>query len=138
MKRPLFAICILGFAAVVMAQAKPFAAWALRPKQAAGYSVEVWRNANDRQRFAWRLVAPDGNVVAAMPQPVVPPGYVVNHGECRVAGVLRHDVLALVKHRSKVEWSGDIRAVWIASPEAKAFSPRSPAGVVCRNEGYGV
>lgn len=92
----------------------------------------------DGNVFVWRLVSSRGVLLAEMEQPVVPSGYTVNYGECKVNGVLRQDVIAIVRHTQRREWSSDLRGFWFADGKAKAFIKAQPKQVMCRNEGYGV
>ena len=137
-KRALVLIVTAEISLGVTAQDKPFAAWVLDPTKSSGTSIEVWPDQENPKTFAWRIVAPNGDLLATMKQPEVPRGLAVNFGQCKVAGVLRDDIFALVKHHKAKEWSLDVRSGWVADPGVKAFVPRIPKGVVCRNEGYGV
>lgn len=138
MKRALLAILTFGFSLSILAQGKPFAGWLLNPSRPGGASIEVWADPANPKNFTWRLVAAGGALLAEMKQPDVPRGLTVNLGQCKVSGLLRQDVLALVKHRKGEEWSPDVRSVWVADPDARAFVPHNPRGVACHNEGYGV
>jgi hypothetical protein len=137
-KQVFLAVLTIVLSSSAVAQAKPFAGWLLDPSRSGGASIEVWPDPANPRKFTWRLVAPDRALVAEMPQPDVPRGLTVNFGQCKVSGVLRQDVLAFVKHRKRQEWSHDVRRVWVADLDAKAFVPHDPKGVACRNEGYGV
>src|SRR5262245_36640356 len=46
----------------------------------------------------WRFVRRDGSLIAEMPQPALKTGYSYNFGDCRVDGVWRHDLIAMVRH----------------------------------------
>lgn len=139
MGRRLVLILITALVAGVgFAQPKPFVAWLVSPAESSSASVEVWPAPRDRLLFVWRLVSAHGTMLAEMKQPVVPSGYTVNYGECKVNGVLRQDVIAFVRHTERREWSSDIRDFWFADTKAKAFIKARPKRVTCRNEGYGV
>ncbi|WP_127478453.1 hypothetical protein [Sulfurivermis fontis] len=125
-------------AGVSFAQPKSFVIWLVTPAESSSASVEVWPAPGDRQSFVWRLVSAGGTILAEMKQPVVPPGYSVNYGDCKVNGVLRHDVIAFVRHAESREWSSDIHSFWFVDAKAKAFTKSRPKQVTCRNEGYGV
>jgi hypothetical protein len=135
-KRALLAILTVGLSLNVVA--KPFAAWLVDPSRSGGASIEVRPDPENPNNYTWRLVAGDGALLATMKQPDVARGLTVNFGQCKISGLLRHDVLALVKHRKGKEWSEDVRSVWVADPSARAFVPHNPKRVACRNEGHGV
>ena len=128
----------LACTAPAHAQGELYAAWLLDASRTDGPSMQVWRESETSTVYTWRLVAGDGTLLAHKDQPRIPKGYTLNFGECRIAGKLRHDVLAIVRHRPKREWSADVRAVWVASPGQRAFVRRSKQGVTCRDEGFGI
>lgn len=113
------------------------AAWLIHPGAAESPAVEV-SPAPSAGSVTWRLVSRQGEVLAEMAQPPVPAGYSLNLGQCRVAGVLRQDVLAFVRHAPARPWSTQVIALWIADPAGRAFVVAETEGVACLNEGYGV
>jgi len=86
----------------------------------------------------FRIAASDGNIIASMPVPKLPEGYEFNHGECRLNGIPRNDIIAIVRHSSEKELSTDVLNAWIADPETKSFRPVSVKGLSCFNTGYGI
>ena len=85
----------------------------------------------------WVLRSHTGVLVDQMTVPELPKGSEVNYGDCRINGVLRRDLIAIVKHSPRMEWSRKVRRVWMVSAQQKIMEA-STAGVECRNEGYGV
>lgn len=125
-------------ASPAVAQEDLYAAWLIDPSNSSGPSMQVWRESTSSRSFTWRLLAGDGALLAEQKQPAIPRGYSLNFGQCKVGDELRDDVLAIVKHGRTREWSGDVRAVWVADPKARAFVPMPVRGVVCRDEGFGL
>lgn len=138
MRPAIIVVALLLSVAPTYAQEDLYAAWLLHDRRADGPSVQVWRESETSTVYHWRLIAGDGALLARMDHPRIPMGYTLNFGECRIAGKLRQDVLAIVRHRPKREWSADVRAVCVASPRQLAFVRRSPQGVTCRDEGFGI
>jgi hypothetical protein len=137
---PRLALIIISalVAEVCFAQPKPFVAWLVSPADSNGASIEVWPTLNNKRAFVWRLLSSGGTLLAEMKQPALPSGYTVNYGECKINGVLRQDVIAIVRHAEQREWSSDLRGFWFADEKARAFIKAQPKQVQCRNEGYGV
>lgn len=52
--------------------------------------------------------------------------------------MLRHDLVAMVRHKIGREYSHEVSAIWITDPEKKKFRQQSGKGVKCRNESCGV
>ncbi|WP_395668973.1 hypothetical protein [Rhodoferax sp.] len=125
-------------AGTCFAQAKPFASWLISPGETKSAAVEVWPETSGEKQSFWRLVSSSGTILAEMKQPMVPSGYTLNYGECKVSGVLRYDTIAIVRHSSQKEWSSDLRGVWIPDENAKSFVKAQSKLVKCRNESYGV
>jgi hypothetical protein len=117
----------------VVAKNQNFAGWLIYPTQAGSPSIEL-----PTERGPWRLLRPDGVLIVEMGQPRLKPGYTFNFGECRIGGVIRHDLVAMVRHVKAREWSKEVEAVWIADPKAGRFIAQSGKNFDCRNEGYGV
>ena len=117
----------------VEAKDKSFVGWLIYPTQAGSPSIEL-----PTDRGPWRLLRPDGVLIVEMGQPRLKPGYTFNFGECRIGGVIRHDLVAMVRHVKAREWSKEIEVVWIADPKAGSFIAQSGKNIECRNEGYGV
>jgi hypothetical protein len=130
-------VSVLAVGLNAQAQTKPHAAWLIQPTELASPAVEVWRS-ETTNRLVWRLVSSDGKVLAEMPQPTVPRGFTVNFGQCKLEGMLRDDVLVIVRHKSGQEWSSAVKGVWLAEPRTKAFVALGSQNVECRNESYGV
>jgi hypothetical protein len=126
------AACLVS-ASAAGAQEKNFVAWLIYP-QIRGSAVITLPTKNG----PWRLVAPDKSLIAEMKQPALKDGYSFNYGNCRVDGVLRQDLIAMVRHAANKQWSRDVSSIWIADPAAKKFVRRDPRGVDCKNERYGV
>ncbi|MBI2746250.1 MAG: hypothetical protein HYX45_11760 [Burkholderiales bacterium] len=117
----------------VVAKDQNFVGWLIYPTQAGSPSIEL-----PTERGPWRLLRPDGSLIVEMTQPRLKPGYTFNFGECRIGGVIRHDLVAMVRHVNAREWSKEVEAVWIADPEARHFIAQFGKNIECRNEGYGV
>lgn len=117
----------------VVAKDQIFVGWLIYPTQAGSPSVEL-----PTEGGPWRLLRPDGVLIVEMAQPRLKPGYTFNFGECRIGGVVRHDLVAMVRHVNAREWSKEVEAVWIAAPKAGRFTAQSGNNIECRNEGYGV
>lgn len=113
-------------------------AWLIFPQVRPSAAVEVKASRPNSHERVWRLISADRKILAEMPQPSIPAGYGINYGECKIDGVLRHDILAFVKHRQNLEWSRNVRRLWQADPVAGKFRPVTSSNVECRNEGYGV
>ena len=109
-------------------------AWLIYPGVAESPSIEML----PEQPGTWRLKSRRGQVLAAMTQPALPSGHTVNYGQCKVAGLLRDDVLAFVRHEPGAKWSTNVFKLWIANPATRAFEVAKTEGVSCLNEGYGV
>ena len=122
-------------ASSVFAQPKPFVSWLISPKDPTSAGVEVWPNGKS---FIWRLISPRGEILAEMKQPAIPAGHTVNYGECIVNGEIRQDVIAIVRHFDRREWSNDIHSLWFADANARAFIKGDSRQVKCRNEDYGI
>lgn len=122
----------------VGAQTKPEVAWLIYPEGPRGPAIEVWASSPGSKQFVWRLMSSEGVQLVEMPEPPKPQGYSYNHGQCKVAGRLRYDVIALVKHSEGRQWSRDVSRLWIASPDKRAFLPADTRDVSCLNEGWGV
>jgi hypothetical protein len=110
------------------------AAWLIaREKDAA--MVEIWRL--DDGTLVWRLLTHDRVQLAEMPQPDLPPDYIVSQGFCTVDGASRPDVVAIVRRRENEQWWTELHAAWIADPKARAFVPLKGAKIRCQNESFG-
>ena len=130
---------ILIYAPAVMAQPRPEAAWLIYP-QMKGDSprIEIWANSGVSSRFVWRLKASNGSLLTEIPEPTLKKAYSFNQGECRIDGILRWDIVAMVKHEESSEWSKHVEQIWIADPNSRRFIARDGRGVECRNENYGI
>jgi len=117
----------------VVAKDQNFVGWLIYPTQAGSPRIEL-----PTERGPWRLLRPDGELIVEMAQPRLKPGYTFNFGECRIGGVIRHDLVAMVRHVNAREWSKEVEAVWIADPKTGRFIAQSGKNIECRNEGYGV
>ncbi|MBI2744211.1 MAG: hypothetical protein HYX45_01385 [Burkholderiales bacterium] len=117
----------------VVAKNQNFVGWLIYPTQAGSPSIEL-----PTERGPWRLLRPDGTLLAEMAQPRLKLGYTFNFGECRIGGVIRHDLVAMVRHVNTREWSKEVVTAWIADPKAGRFISLSGRGIECRNEGYGI
>ena len=120
------------------AQSMPYVSWLIDPGESSSAKIEVWPAPTPIKNYVWRLLSSDGVILAEMPQPDIPSGYTVNYGECNIDGVLRHNVIAIVRHTEKREWSKDVLSMWLANAEAKSFAKGSTHQATCRNERYGV
>jgi hypothetical protein len=116
-----------------IAQKQDYVGWLIYQGEKQSPAIEL-----PTERGPWRLVHHDGTLIAEMPQPPLKKGYSFNFGECRIDGLSRNDIIAMVRHSKAVEWSKDVAAVWVSDPKAKQFVARRGRGVECRNEGYGV
>ena len=114
--------------------AAPRASWLIYPAVTDSPIVEVLPG----PPTVWRLLSKQGHVLAEMTQPPLPDGMAVNLGQCNVAGTLRDDLIAFVRHAPGVQWSTTVSSAWIADPSKKSFNPIRVGGVWCRNEGYGL
>ncbi len=132
-------LLVLIYVSAATAQHRPETAWLIYP-QMKGDSprIEIWATSGGSSRFVWRLKASNGSLLAEVPEPTPKKTYSFNQGECRIDGVLRWDIVAMVKHSEKREWSQQVEQVWIADPNNKRFVIRDGRGVECRNESYGV
>ena len=130
-RRVLFSLALISGA--VHAKDQSFVGWLIYPTQAGSPSIEL-----PTERGPWRLLRPDGMLIVEMAQPRLKPVYTFNFGECRVGDVIRHDLIAMVRHVGAREWSKEVEAVWIADPKAGRFIAQSGRNIECRNEGYGV
>lgn len=129
---PIIAVFLTGAA---LAQPKPFVSWLISPSNSTSAAVEIWP---DGKSFVWRLVSSHGETLVEMKQPVTPRGYTINYGECKVNGVFRQDVIAIVRHIENREWSKDIHSLWFPDAKAKSFIKGDPRQATCRNEDYGI
>ncbi|MDR2000160.1 MAG: hypothetical protein LBP94_01315 [Zoogloeaceae bacterium] len=136
MNRLIFLLLMTALSSSVTAQEKPFVAW-LPNLNRPELSIEVWSDPAAQTSFIWRLVS-GSNVLTEMKQPPLPDGFVVNFGECKIDGVLRNDVLAIVKHSQGIEWSENIHQLWVANVETKSFVLHTSKGTICRSEDYGI
>lgn len=130
-RRALLSLALISGA--VDAKDQNFVGWLIYPTQAGSPSIEL-----PTERGPWKLLRPDGTLIVVMAQPRLKPGYIFNFGECRIAGVIRHDLVAMVRHVNAREWSKEVEAVWIADPKEGRFIVQSSKDIECRNEGYGV
>lgn len=138
MKRYAFILSILAFTpSQVLATTKPETAWLIYPSKKESPAVEIWRAKTKANEFVWRLLSHDGRIIAKMKEPHTPKAYAFNYGQCRVNGILRDDILAIVKHNESIEWSLDVQDAWLADPKAEAFIRVPAKGIECLNEGYG-
>ena len=122
-----------------IAQNRPKAAWLIYP-QMRGDSprIEIWATPGRPSAFVWRLKASNGLLLAELAEPTPKETYSFSQGECRIDGVLRWDIIAMVKHSENKEWSQQVEQVWIADPINKRSVVRDGRNVECLNEGYGV
>jgi hypothetical protein len=109
-------------------------AWLIYPGVAGSPLIE---RSTDKPA-TWRLKSRQGQILAELKQPALPNGYTVNLGQCKMAGVLRDDVLAFVRHEPGLQWSHKVAKLWIADPAKRAFETSRTEGVSCLNESYGV
>ena len=128
---PLFSV---ASSAAATEGCKEFVGWLIYPGNKNSPSLEEEHCGSHKE---WILKNKAGAVVDQMPVPGLPKGTVFNYGQCRVNGIYRDDIIAIVAHSARVEWSGKIRKAWLVSPELKIVGA-STAGVECHNEGYGV
>ena len=108
-------------------------AWLIHPSAKNSPAIEL-----STKEGLWRLLGGDRTLLVEMKAPPLKKGYVLNFGDCRIEGVLRHDFVAMVRHKPGREWSPEVFAIWIADPEKKKFRRQPGKGVECRNELYGI
>lgn len=135
--RPAIFLLVLA-ASSAFAQQKPETAWLIYPNQQNSPAVEIWAHPSIKHEFVWRLVTYEHKVLAEMREPPLPIGFSFNQGQCRIEGKFRHDVIAMVKHSERRQWSKHVSRIWIANPLTNSFVPISTRSVVCLNEGWGV
>jgi len=128
----------LGTLAVIagsaLAQKQSYGGWLIYPRERPSPIIEL-----PTEKGPWRLLRHDRSLIVEMPQPPLKKGYTWNHGECRIDGVFRHDLIAMVKYSNGPgwDWSKDVAALWIADPKAKRFVPHPVRGVECNNQSSG-
>lgn len=110
-------------------------AWLIYPDKE---TSPVVREMHCLKNKEFRLADSSGKTIASMPLPELRPGYEFSRGECRLNGIIRHDIIAVVKHGEDTEWSVDVINAWVADPLAKAFVPMPVKGLACLNIGYGI
>ena len=74
--------------------------------------------------------------LAWMPLPELEDDELLVLSNCRRDGVFDPELMAVAKYEDAEEYR-DVRRVWRADRQARAFREISSAGVVCINEGYG-
>lgn len=134
----LLGFIVLALAPVSFAQEKgclEISGWLIYPEKDASPTIKEMHCGKEK---TFRLVTSGDILLATMPVPELPAGYEFNHGECRLDGVIRNDIIAMVRHKDDGEWSTDILKAWIADPVAKEFRPFPVKGIICLNIGYGI
>lgn len=134
----LFALLINGFVSFVCAEdkdCKELSGWLIYPEKE---NSPVVQEIDCGEEKLFRIVDYSGKTIASMPVPRLPKGYELNHGECQLDGVIRNDIVAIVRHSSEKEISYDVLNAWVADPETKSFRPISVKGLSCFNTGYGI
>lgn len=142
--RKLFVLTVLcaffinGFVSFVFAEDKgcrELSGWLIYPEKENSPVVQEIECLEGKK---FQIVDYSGKIIASMPVPRLPKGYELNHGECQFDGVIRNDIIAIVRHSSKKEISYDVLNAWVADPETKSFRPISVKGLSCINTGYGI
>lgn len=110
-------------------------AWLIYPDKEASPVVREMHCLKNKE---FRLADPSGKIIASMPLPEIRAGYEFSRGECRLNGIIRNDVIAVVRHGEGSEWSVDVLKAWVADPVARAFVPLPVKGLACLNIGYGI
>ena len=116
---------------------KEFVGWLIYQDDRADTSPSVSEIRFQKEKL-WVLRNKKGNLLASMRVPDLSKGFEYNYGNCKVDGVYRNDVIAVVKHRRNKEWSSVVNRSWIIDPTKPGFESVTPKGIICRNEGYGV
>ena len=80
---------------------------------------------------------PTWRTLAVLPIPVHDRTESVVYGQCRRAGALDTEILALVVTED-VPWYRTVRRAWRANRAAGEFTDEPTTGIECANEGYGV
>lgn len=129
---------IIGFGLCVSLVCTAYAnsSWLINPSVNNSAAIEI--HSKESEGRVWRLVLRDKTLVAEMRQPIVPKGFEFNYGQCKIAGVIRDDLIAVVKHNPKVEWSEQVLDAWFADVAGRKFVHHYPVGMTCRNEGFGL